>query len=286
MPPAWGQKIRATLSTVHRHKSGGLGGAKVSIRISISVPMKQSIYAFLASSSLFVFLFPLIGRLFCDFSVFRRAACFMTPSSKPTVVSADSAEPRCFADNKPLPKVLVFDLDYTLWPFWIDTHPTPPLKASTGSSAGRVVHDRFGDNLEFYPDVTGILASTKKNGIRIAAASRTHTPDLARQMLNLLHVFEDGEEEGSKKGTAPTSKPAKQYFDALEIFPGNKVAHMDGIKNKTRVAFEDMVFFDDEGRNANVERERGVCFWLVRDGVTNGEIDRGIEKWRKRRGFG
>lgn len=82
------------------------------------------------------------------------------------------------------------------------------------------------------------------------------------------------------------SKPAKDYFDNLQIYPGNKVAHMEGITKKLGCKYDEMLFFDDEERNRNVEREKGVCFQLVRDGVTREEIDRGVERWRKARGVG
>lgn len=53
----------------------------------------------------------------------------------------------------------------------------------------------------------------------------------------------------------------------------------------TQVPYEEMLFFDDEARNKNVE-ELGVVMQLVRDGVTRGEVDRGVQAWRKRNGRG
>jgi len=140
----------------------------------------------------------------------------------------------------------------------------------------------------------------------VAAASRTGRPDVAEELLRLLRIPslvpspspEEEEDEGNGSGNAGgdgvgagtdtggggKSRPAAEYFDNLQIFPGDKVQHLTRIHKATGVEYRDMLFFDDEVRNQNVERERGVCFWLVRDGVTRGELDRGVEKWRRVRG--
>lgn len=82
------------------------------------------------------------------------------------------------------PKVVAFDLDYTLWPYWVDTHIDPPLKRR--NDALNQVVDRSGQKLSFLPHVPSILLELREKGVHIAAASRTCAPTVARQALREL----------------------------------------------------------------------------------------------------
>jgi magnesium-dependent phosphatase 1 len=71
------------------------------------------------------------------------------------------------------------------------------------------------------------------------------------------------------------------FFDHLQIYPGSKMRHFQHLHSETGIPYEDMLFFDDENRNREVEG-LGVVMWLVRDGVTRHEVDEGVRCWRKR----
>jgi magnesium-dependent phosphatase 1 len=68
-----------------------------------------------------------------------------------------------------LPKLVVFDLDYTLWPFYCECRSKR-------------------ESPSLYPHAMGILLALKHKGIDIAIASRSPTSDIAKAFLNKLGI--------------------------------------------------------------------------------------------------
>jgi len=169
-----------------------------------------------------------------------------------------------------LPQLVAFDLDYTLWDLWIDTHVTGPLRRDKDTQ--NEVLDRHGEVIKFYRDVPEVLHRLREANVAIAACSRTHAPNLARQALGLLLV------PPTNEGDKPLA--AVKFFDHQEIFPGSKMAHFKNLHEKTGIPYSQMLFFDDEHRNAEVEK-LGVTFFLVTRGLSSDAFERGLAKWRR-----
>lgn len=165
-----------------------------------------------------------------------------------------------------VPKLIVFDLDYTLWPFWCDTHVQLPIRPTYSEDK---VTDASGDKFGFYKDVPAIIREIKAHPeMEICAASRTQQPQIAQKLLSMLVI--DGE-------------PSSTYFTFTAWGTGSKIRHFQELHLHTDVNYEDMLFFDDESRNRDVERQLGVCFIDVPHGMTLQKFHEGIEEWRRRR---
>ncbi|KZV59239.1 hypothetical protein PENSPDRAFT_695303 [Peniophora sp. CONT] len=99
----------------------------------------------------------------------------------------------------------------------------------------------------------------------------------ANQALSLLLV----PPKHGAKGADAKPEPAMGFFNQREIYPGSKIKHFKELHAKTGIPYNEMVFYDDEGRNREVE-SLGVTFVLVPDGVNSRIFEKGLEEWRRR----
>ncbi|UZJ55280.1 hypothetical protein CBS101457_004600 [Exobasidium rhododendri] len=190
--------------------------------------------------------------------------------------------------GQPLPKLVAFDLDYTVWPLWVDTHVDTPIKRK-GDSLNKVV-DRNGTTMSLFPHVPSILFFLQSQEVIIAAASRTSAPTAARQALQGLVLMDDSLPPTLHSSTrqsqviqSRTPVKAMSLFTQQEIYPGSKLTHFKSLHAKTNVPYEEMLFFDDEHRNAEVGK-LGVHFQLVgHQGTDLATFERGIREWRAKK---
>ena len=151
--------------------------------------------------------------------------------------------------------LIVFDLDLTLWQcgplLWCD-QLTPPL-GRTGD--GRVV-SACNTEVRLYSEVEVILEGLREQDILLGVASRTSAPELARELLDLFGIAE--------------------HFAHLQIYPGDKSAHFRALQEETGLAYEEMVFFDDEPRNIDSVGRLGVSAHLVGGGLTRDLLGRAL----------
>lgn len=138
----------------------------------------------------------------------------------------------------PKPRLIAFDLDYTLWPFWVDTHVTPPFHLK-----GKEVRDTFDQRVRPFPEASEVLERLAGEGYVLAAASRTGEVRGANQLLRLFDW--------------------DRHFSHKEIYPGNKKTHFSRIRGASGVEYSEMLFFDDEPRNIRDLTQVGVVSILV-----------------------
>jgi magnesium-dependent phosphatase 1 len=151
-------------------------------------------------------------------------------------------------------KLIVFDLDFTLWNAggtWCD-HTFPPYKRVNG-----YIEDSVGSIIFLYPDARNILERLHGQGYQIAAASRTHEPSWALELLKLFEI--------------------NHFFTHKEIYPGSKIEHFRQLQHLTGIDYEKMTFFDDEMRNIDDVSALGVNAVLVDKGINWELIERVVD---------
>lgn len=163
------------------------------------------------------------------------------------------------------PKCIVFDLDLTLWPFWIDTHTAPPFNKKEENNKVTII-DQDGQYMTQYSQVSKVLYTLrhhclKKDGY-MAIASRTSLRNEAIQLLELYGWL--------------------QYFDAYEMHSGSKCVHISEIIRELKnLNNSQILFFDDDPRNIFDTQRLGLTGYELdeRLGVTVDDIIKGFQKF-------
>jgi len=147
------------------------------------------------------------------------------------------------------PKLVVFDLDYTFWPCYCEMYEAdhPP---------------------RVFEAALGVLQALHEHDVPVAVASRTPTPDVAWSFMRQLHVVE--------RFCNVQIIPAQDGCD--HVTAQKDLEHFPNLKRETGVAYEDMLFFDDEAQNVTrvsrlgvscvlVDRKTGVHHHALREGL-------------------
>ncbi|KAG6532797.1 magnesium-dependent phosphatase 1-like [Zingiber officinale] len=142
------------------------------------------------------------------------------------------------------PKLVVFDLDYTLWPFYCECRSKNEMPS-------------------LYPHAKGILYALKDKGIDVAIASRSPTTDIAKTFLQKLGI--------------------QSMFVAQEIFSSwtHKTEHFQRIQRRTGISLKSMLFFDDEYRNIEAVSKMGVTSIHVENGINLEKLRLGLRNFSR-----
>lgn len=170
--------------------------------------------------------------------------------------------------NKTLPKVIVWDVDGTIWApemyqIWGSHKSKPGFKTTDGGKSAVCTDGRT--KVQVLADVREILEhllahpEVKNKSTQIAIASTCDEPDWARDLLTTLTL------------THPETKKQilmDELFDHKEIITApNKKQHFENIARKTGAKFSEMIFFDNQRDNCEFIRKLGVNTVYTPDGV-------------------
>ena len=177
-----------------------------------------------------------------------------------------------------VPALVVFDADYTLWPFDCDKDAMPPFYEEPPAPCGP--YDRYGRLSAPYIAVPHIIASLVDSGIPIAIASRNPSAGPVSELLRAITV---------RPGTKPEitniweALPSPLYFHAYSSggYGKGKDRHFVTLRALTGIPFTEMLFFDDLPENIACAKAMGVTSVLItKEGLTINAFKEGLAEWR------
>jgi magnesium-dependent phosphatase-1 len=226
-----------------------------------------------------------------------------TPSSTKRVASEDATEPNSkkvcsistspydlppllapfFAPKitlgEPLPKLIIVDLDYTLWSCYVWEHTSPPYKRIDTTDTCTCTDPRsqfrggqppLRQTLSLYNHVRCIVEMARRWNIKLAIASKSKGgKEHARIVLQELDLWGDS------------------LWSSVQIIPNQaKSLHVSNILRETCTSAQDAIFFDDEEQNVRHVLQRNGVLGTVVDkstGLDAAALCKGLSAFRSAR---
>ncbi len=175
---------------------------------------------------------------------------------------------KCWDELKFKPVCIVFDLDYTLWPYLIDCDMEPPFRKKLVNKQ-HIIIDHKNQQILPFEEVTKVLRTLKKVCFEqskqkhfMAIASKATVREMALELITFFGWYE--------------------YFDSYQIHSGIKTIHMKTILDELKlIDYNQILFFDDTRKNVQQTEEIGVTgHYLNRTkGLTVSEFNKGLKKY-------
>ena len=159
---------------------------------------------------------------------------------------------------------LIFDLDYTIWPFWVDTHITPPFIKESDN----LLKDSNNYKIQLYKDVKEIFDKLNKRGYILCSISRTWEPEYAKQLIKLFDL--------------------EKYLKYIIFDTGSKINGIKTIVRKENLkGMNYCALFDDESRNIEDARRNDVFAIHIDEnyGITKKIVNDNLKKLHKNLGI-
>lgn len=180
-----------------------------------------------------------------------------------------------------VPKVMVFDLDYVIWPYNVAVDVKPPFALNRyvpsttikpkrgrkvdpmiGFDRKREIVDHNGKVLKLYEGVADLLYQLKCSGSKIAVVSQTPEFGTAEHLLNLFDI--------------------KRFIDYAEISMESNTVHIESLQKKVNCLYSEMVFFSHSEDTIDKVTDFEIISVLVgNEGLTKKDVDHCLKNYKK-----
>lgn len=185
------------------------------------------------------------------------------------------------SSDEMLPRVIVFDLDGTLWdPEMYELYGGAPFKPHRTNPS--IMVDCQGTEVHLIGESRTVLQTLSTDpkwaNTYLAISSTCDVPQWAAELLRKFTFT-------SSDGKAVTM--GSLFGDRIEVYKANKAKQHQTILRKVQgvdpsvTEFSQMLFFDNQTDNVHYVSQIGVPSCYCSRGMTPGTFERGLEMWRK-----